>query len=84
MSEAIRAEIEDWYFRQYLPDWIHAFSTGDPSSASFITTYWHAPILINDGGASGPIQLDTRSDLIKMTAAEIERLAGLGFKSSKP
>ena len=52
------AEISNWFFEYYLPQWVAAMETS--TDASFIADYWAAPLWAGDD--SGPVTLATTAE----------------------
>ncbi|MFK0160871.1 hypothetical protein ACIQVK_53705 [Streptomyces sp. NPDC090493] len=73
-------EINEWFFQDYLPNWVAAVKSGDDSS--FIARYWGAPLWIGgDAGSTG--LLATSEEVIAWFDASSSHLKSSGYTHTK-
>ncbi|MET4578888.1 DUF6841 family protein [Ottowia thiooxydans] len=76
-SSPMHAEINQWFFHDYLPTWIAAGASGSGDDSNFIAQYWGSPLHISSDAYCG-CKL-TSPEVIAFLNAMHERLRFAGY-----
>ncbi len=75
--QSLQAEIDHWFFNDYLPTWVAAGASTAGEDSSFIAQYWGSPLHISSDGYCGCKH--TSQEVVDFLKAMHMRLRGEGY-----